>query len=416
MKKYNLDNILKYVILFLLLLYVILKFVINTRYLQQNMVMYWILLLTSLLLTINVLKTKNNRKLNIGIKALIFLGFYYLLFIALEFMDICLGISLWNQTERTSNCYGWFEQYRAPDYDDDFKMDLVESYFDGDYNLSIRDATIKKYDHMFNKLELKPGMKLLDMGCGHGTWMFYCEKRGVKTVGLTLSEEQAKFIRETKGLKIYIQDYRIEDPKFINQFDAVTLSGSTEHNCSFTGINNLTDNGKACDMKCNKTRTNDVFKLAKKYLKENGKIHINALVISDNYEFTTYDKLQAYTIERHYGGRYSRFSDFKKSITDANLKILDIKDTTVDYHYCSVADKDFFGCFSVNWSENPINKITYIFRGIISDPFLLHHWLYYGLDTWQWQFGTKCSYKKPISEEHINNNSPCQNKWILCSV
>ena len=120
MKKYNVDNILKYVILFLLLLYVILKFFINTRYIQQNIVVYCILLVTSLLLTINVLKMKNNRKLNIGIKALIFVGFYYLLFFVVEFIDFCLGISLWNQTERTSNSYDWFEQYKAQDYDDDF--------------------------------------------------------------------------------------------------------------------------------------------------------------------------------------------------------------------------------------------------------------------------------------------------------
>lgn len=415
MKKYSLDNILKYVILFLLLLYIILKFVINTRYVQQNMVMYWILLVTSLLLTINVLKTKYNSTLNIGIKALIFVGFYYLLFFVVEFMDFCLGISLWNQTERTSNSYDWFEQYKAEYYDDDFKMDLVESYFDGNYNLSINDATIKKYDHIFDKLELKPGMKLLDMGCGQGSWMSYCEKRGVRTVGLTLSQEQARVVQK-KGLEVYVQDYRIENPKFINQFNAITLTGSTEHNCISTDIYNIYNNGNESDKKCNNTRTN-LWKLCKKYLKDNNsKIHIASLVMTDDYKFKAYDSMQGYIIERHYGGRYSRFSDYKKSLTDANLKILDIKDTTVDYHYCAVADKDYFGCFKINWSENPMNKITYIIRGILSDPFLLHHWLYYGLDTWQWQFGTNCSYKKPITEEHVNNNSPCQNKWFLCSV
>jgi hypothetical protein len=45
-----------------------------------------------------------------------------------------------------------------------------------------------------------------------------------------------------------------------------------------------------------------------------------------------YDLLQGYIMERHYGGRYSRFNDYKKSLTDANFKILNIIDTTADYH------------------------------------------------------------------------------------
>ena len=413
MKNNNLNNIIKYTIFSLLLLYIILKYIINTNYLQQNTVMYWILLITSFLITINVLKTKYNRKLNIGIKILIFVGIYYLLFIIVEFMDIFLGVSLWNQTERTSNCYDWFEQYLSQNYDEDFKMDLSEGYFDGDYKLSIKDATIKKYDYIFDNLQLKPGMKLLDMGCGSGTWMLYCKNKGVKTVGLTLSKEQARVSRE-KGLEVYVQDYRLENSNFINEFDRITLPGSTEHNCSFTGIYNLFGYNENIE-KCNNIRTN-LFKLCKKYLKEdNAKIHIAGLVINDDYKFSNYDLLQGYIMERHYGGRYSRFSDYKKCLTDANFKILNIIDTTADYHYTPVVDEDYFGCWKVKWNENTLNKITYFIKGVLSDPYLLHHWLYYSLDTWQWQFGSSCSHKKPLTNEEVNN-APCQNKWFLCSV
>lgn len=410
----NINNkLFLYLITFLVFLYILIKFFVGSKsILQENTIIYWILLITSFLITINVLKTKYNRKLNNGIKTLIFVGIYYLLFIIVEFMDIFLGISLWNQTERTSNCYDWFEQYLSQNYDEDFKMDYVESYFNGDYKLSIKDATIKKYDYIFEKLQLKPGMKLLDMGCGSGIWMLYCKNRGVETVGLTLSKEQARVSRE-KGLEVYVQDYRLENSNFINQFDRITLQGSTEHNCSFTGIYNIFGYNKNID-KCNNIRT-DLFKLCKKYLKENSKIYIAGLVINDDYKFSNYDLLQGYIMERHYGGRYSRFDDYKKSLTDADLKILNIKDTTADYHYSSIADEDYFGCWKVKWNENTLNKITYFIKGVLSDPYLLHHWLYYSLDTWQWQFGSSCSHKKPLTDEEVNN-SPCQNKWFLCSV
>ena len=49
------------------------------------------------------------------------------------------------------------------------------------------------------------------------------------------------------------------------------------------------------------------------------------------------------------------------------------------------------------------------------DPFLLHHWLYYGFDTWQWQFGTTCGHKQPLTDEEIKN-APCLNKWYFCKV
>ena len=178
-----------------------------------------------------------------------------------------------------------------------------------------------------------------------GTWMLYCKNKGVKTVGLTLSKEQARVSRE-KGLEVYVQDYRLENSNFINQFDRITFPGSTEHNCSFTGIYNVFGYNENIE-KCNNVRTN-LFKLCKKYLKKNSKIFIAGLVINDDYKFSNYDLLQGYIIERHYGGRYSRFNDYKKSLTDAEFKILDIKDTTADYHYLSIADEDYLDVGKLN--------------------------------------------------------------------
>ncbi|MBI3428592.1 MAG: class I SAM-dependent methyltransferase, partial [Actinobacteria bacterium] len=54
---------------------------------------------------------------------------------------------------------------------------------------SLDEAQIEKVDLICRKLDLKPGMKLLDVGCGWGTLAIHAAKEyGVKAVGVTLSK------------------------------------------------------------------------------------------------------------------------------------------------------------------------------------------------------------------------------------
>ena len=86
-----------------------------------------------------------------------------------------------------------------------------------------------KLDLVCRKLQLRSGMRILDIGCGWGEALKYAaEKYGVSGVGVTVSQQQAEFARELcKGLPIEIrlQDYRDID----EQFDAVYSIGMFEH-------------------------------------------------------------------------------------------------------------------------------------------------------------------------------------------
>ena len=86
-----------------------------------------------------------------------------------------------------------------------------------------------KLDLVCRKLQLKPGMRVLDIGCGWGEALKYAaEKYGVSGVGITVSEEQAQFARELcSGLpiEIHVQDYRETD----GNFDRVWSIGMFEH-------------------------------------------------------------------------------------------------------------------------------------------------------------------------------------------
>lgn len=95
---------------------------------------------------------------------------------------------------------------------------------------SLDEAQEAKLDLVCRKLGLKPGMKILDIGCGFGSFLKYAaEKYGIEGVGITLSKEQAAYARESlKNLpiEIRIQDYRDIDEKFdaiasIGMFEAV---------------------------------------------------------------------------------------------------------------------------------------------------------------------------------------------------
>jgi cyclopropane-fatty-acyl-phospholipid synthase len=67
------------------------------------------------------------------------------------------------------------------------------AFFESD-DVSLEDAQMAKIDLALDKLELRPGMTLLDVGCGWGSVMKRAvEKRDVNVVGLTLSKNQAVY-------------------------------------------------------------------------------------------------------------------------------------------------------------------------------------------------------------------------------
>ncbi len=83
---------------------------------------------------------------------------------------------------------------------------------------NLDDAQIAKLDRVCKKLYLKPGMTVLDIGCGWGGFAKYAaENYGVKVTGITLAEEQLRVAKEVnKHLPntFLIQDYRDVKGKF----------------------------------------------------------------------------------------------------------------------------------------------------------------------------------------------------------
>jgi cyclopropane-fatty-acyl-phospholipid synthase len=75
-----------------------------------------------------------------------------------------------------------------------------------------------KLDLVCRKLAFRPGMRVLDIGCGWGEALkFAAERYGVSGVGITISREQAEYGRRLcNGLpvEIHVRDYRELDERF----------------------------------------------------------------------------------------------------------------------------------------------------------------------------------------------------------
>lgn len=99
---------------------------------------------------------------------------------------------------------------------------------------TLEQAQMNKVRHILNKLFIKEGDSLLDIGCGWGTLMFTAIKEyGVHATGITLSEEQYRFINDrikAEGLEdkctVLLKDYR--EVKNM-EFDHITSVGMFEH-------------------------------------------------------------------------------------------------------------------------------------------------------------------------------------------
>ena len=96
-------------------------------------------------------------------------------------------------------------------------------------------AQERKLDYICRKLRLKPGQRLLDIGCGWGGLVIYAAKKyGVDATGITLSQPQADLANKriaaanlSEHCRVEVRDYReVDDPE---GYDVLVSVGMFEH-------------------------------------------------------------------------------------------------------------------------------------------------------------------------------------------
>jgi cyclopropane-fatty-acyl-phospholipid synthase len=109
----------------------------------------------------------------------------------------------------------------------DKRMNYSCAYWKDATNLD--DAQENKLDLICRKIYLKPGMHVLDIGCGWGAFGKYAaEKYDVRVTGITVSREQMSLANQLcKGLPV---DIRLMDYRQLNEkYDRIVSVGMIEH-------------------------------------------------------------------------------------------------------------------------------------------------------------------------------------------
>jgi cyclopropane-fatty-acyl-phospholipid synthase len=106
------------------------------------------------------------------------------------------------------------------------------AYFDTP-EMGLDAAQEAKLAHIAAKLDLRPGHRVLDIGCGWGGMARYLHKvSGAEVTGVTLSEEQLKYARaeaERQGVADKVRFELIDYRSVTGQFDRIVSVGMFEH-------------------------------------------------------------------------------------------------------------------------------------------------------------------------------------------
>ena len=254
-------------------------------------------------------------------------------------------------------------------------------------------ANQNKYEKFFMYLNIDPheykNIKILDMGCGNGDFIKYCNSLGIQASGMSISKEQIDILKK-QNLDAYFGSYRDLQPQFIGKYDIVTFWGSLEHltqsyPCSKSGE-------KKAEMEIK-----NVMSHVKQYYKHDSNykliftaaLHMNKKVCEDT--------LNAYLVERTYGGWYfydepgQTFSDKIESIGFEKLKQ---QDFTYHYYMASKIDPSHFG----NPSKPSLYILLVMLFGVFINPTLIPMTLYILRGEWMWQFDNKLHYFDNICE------------------
>jgi cyclopropane-fatty-acyl-phospholipid synthase len=116
----------------------------------------------------------------------------------------------------------------------DESMTYSCGHFEGDDERTLEEAQEAKLELVCRKLDLREGERVLDVGCGWGSFAMHAASRhGVHVTGITLSEPQARLARlrvAEAGLADRV-DIRVTDYRELGgeRFDAIASIGMVEH-------------------------------------------------------------------------------------------------------------------------------------------------------------------------------------------
>jgi cyclopropane-fatty-acyl-phospholipid synthase len=169
-------------------------------------------------------------------------------------------------------------------------------------------ATLRKFDYAFEKLKLKPGDHILEIGPGWGAWFEYASARGVKCTGISISKESIRFLntrarelgRDWELIESDLLEYQTD-----RKYDAIVIMGVIEH-------------------------LPDYLRVLRKFmtlLKPGGRIFLDGSACTKKYE------LSSFMVKYIYSGNHSFLvlDDFLNKLAKTSLQVEEIFNDRMSY-------------------------------------------------------------------------------------
>lgn len=174
-------------------------------------------------------------------------------------------------------------------------------------------ATLRKFDYAFEKLKLKPGDHILEIGPGWGAWFEYASARGVKCTGLSISKVSIDYLNKRSkelGRDWELIESDLLDYKTDRKYDAIVIMGVIEH-------------------------LPDYLRVLKKFMtliKPGGRIFLDGSACTKKYE------LSSYMVKYIYPGNHSFLvlHDFMDKVAKTPLQVEEIFNDRVSYFHTFV--------------------------------------------------------------------------------
>lgn len=181
-------------------------------------------------------------------------------------------------------------------------------------NISIEEAQREKRRIIYEKLQLRDGDRLLDIGCGWGSIIFESASLyHINSVGITLSKNQYEFVKDKmrdlgleRKVEVYLMHYE-ELPKLKEKFNKVVSVGMFEH--------------------VGKGRHRNFFKVVSQIIEEGGIFLLHTIG-------KVHTSSQSKWIRRYIfpGGYLPSIEEVLRSIRDFGFDLIDIDDWRVHYY------------------------------------------------------------------------------------
>ena len=243
---------------------------------------------------------------------------------------------------------------------------------------------IRKFATISKQCEIKPGMRILEVGFGSADFMVYIRDHyGISPVGVSISKKQVEFAQSV-GFDAHCMNMWDMTPEVLGTFDLIIQCGNMEYTrCSNESMD----------------KYGDYFGIVSRLLKPNGKHFVTCIHAKNGmYDlFDTHDWYNAYFLLMGNDGAYPKGKDALIPYAEKNnLRVVFREERTNDYWITSIL---FMSAFQYskekNYNFTPLGLLNAIVK-TIAGPYYLHSYIQlspypdnYYLNPWCWQFNPK---------------------------